>query len=266
MKKIDFKSKHFGMALARMNLPLLNVKDFLDIPQFESVEIPPEILQSPSPLVSGKLFSGKFTDIHCGGIMEYQISSNIAYCDRGMQDEFIRQAENVLSMIGKHGVRCAALECPLNSILEDPSAMKNLERILKKLAPALHRNGVTLLLPFRIPSHSDADTAEMMEFLRGTLIPAVKVRLDVHPHELPKDFIPGELAGLLRFETRSVLFLYDADSGNRLIPQHIVPWIEYLDAVGMDGPFLSCPQSQDQRMSIPESDSFAKFVNDLRNS
>lgn len=265
MKKNVYAGKHFGMALARMNVPLLNVRDFIDIPQFNAIEVPAEVFDTFTAPFSGKLNNAKFADIHCGGILEYQLSRNIAFCDRHIQDEFIKQAENVLDRLKRHSIKYATLECGMNSVLGDEKASGNIMHILQKLSPTLLKSGIVLLLPFRIPSQTDVGAENMMKFLRDCLTPNVKVRLDIHPHELSRDFSPSEYAGLLRFETRSVLFIYDADSGNRLISAHMEPWLDYFEPLGMAGPFLVCPNSFEQRMSIPETDSFAKFINDLRN-
>ncbi len=265
-KTLSWKAeKHFGMALGRMNLPLLNVRDFLDIPSFDALEIPAECFDASASDLLRKLNPARFSCVHCGSILERRLCRNVPYCGKALREEFIHEAGRVLERIASVSpVRTAAFGCGMNTVLENEEASRNAEEIIRKLSPMLLRRGMTLLLPFRVPSQTDVRPEDMMRFLRNCLVPPVKVCLEIHPHELPRDFSPPEYAGLLRFETQSVMFVYDADSGNRLVPGHILPWIEYLDPVGMDGPFFSCPQSQDQRMSVPEADSFAKFVSRLR--
>jgi len=264
MKKIDFTKKHFGMALARMNMPVSELHDFLNVPQFDAIEVPAECFEQFSPEIASKLTPQRFEHIHCGGLLEYQLTRNIPLCGRSIQDRFISEAVIVLNRLAASGIGFAALEFAMNDVLGSKTETENVRYILKKLAPVLREFEITLLLPFRIPVQSDSEAEAMMKFLRDSLVPDVKVRLDIHSHALPRNFTPEKTAGLLRYETKSLMFVYDADSGNRLMPNHVIPWISYMEEVGVNGPFLVSPQSHNQRMSLPESDFFARFVSELR--
>ena len=130
----------------------------------------------------------------------------------------------------------------MNSLLA-PEREKLYLTIIKGLAYNLERFGFTLLIPFAIPAASPEIVRQVPVFLRKTLLPWVKLRLDVHAHELVPGFSPETLAGGMFTEIRSIRFLYLADTGNVLIPEHILPWIETLSLYGFRGPYFFAPMT-----------------------
>ena len=91
----------------------------------------------------------------------------------------------------------------------------------------------------------------------------LKLRLEIDPHQLKPDFKPEEIAGTFRLETRSVLFCCNADCGNRLLRQHLTPWMRYYALTGFPGPFLFCPFSQNNRLAVAESESYSRLTEEL---
>lgn len=252
------------MALGRMNLPIGSVPDYLDFPRFHAIEVPAEFFAGTLTQTAGKLAS-RFPIVHCGGLLEQQLTANVPLCSLQIQEEFILQCGRMIEALSVNHVHTATLEFDMNSVLCNPDSTAAVMRIVRRLSGSLLKHDMVLLLPFRLPSMTDANPELMMSFLRNTMAPNLKVRLDLYPHALPKDFTPEHTAGLLGFETRSMVFVYDADSGNRLVPEHVIPWVNHLAKLGIHGPFLSCPNSYHHRMVFPEAESFSEFVSDLRN-
>ena len=115
--------------------------------------------------------------------------------------------------------------------------------ILRGIAYHLESHSFTLLIPFSVPSASPEIMEQAVRFFRKTLLPWVKLRLDIHAHELTPGFSPEALAGDLFSEVRSIRFMYLADSGNVLIPEHIQPWLTALARYGFRGPCFFAPMA-----------------------
>ena len=207
----------------------------------------------------------RFPVVHGGNLMDKSLSRNIISAPVKIQDDFVAESARLLKMIAaQYRLHTVALDLSAGSAIADPVQKEALRRILRRLYPFLLENGQTLLLPFRLPVLGGCSAAELASFLRETMIPSIKVRLDIYPHELKKNSDPREIAGNLRFETRSVIFCYDADGGNRLLRAHLVPWLKYFALNAFYGPYFVCPFSQEYRLSPLEAESYSKLVEELK--
>lgn len=260
---MEKKDRLFGMALGRMELPSADIPDFFTFPHFSAVELPSEYWTKPADSGSRRsLPLDRFPSICCGNIMETALCGVIVRTLPGRRREFAEEAGRVLTELARKGIDSAVLDCNLEEILGDPGTEEAMRDILLRLAPVLLKNGMTLILPFRAPSrHSPG---ELSRFLRRTLIPCVKTRLEVHPFEgeVPK---PETSGGTLRLDLHSVLFVYNADSGGRIRKSHVQPWLDWTEHLGVRIPFLLCPKSQRQRMALPEASAWDRIAEELQN-
>lgn len=263
MRTPSYKDASFGMALARMNYPPGSVQDFSAFHPFDAIEFPAESIFRGDPCYPGAFRRLAFQHVHSGGLLDFSLSENIPGSPPKLRKEFAYQADAVLRDLADRGVKTASLDCSLDSLAGNPDAVQSLLDILKLLAHTLVTRGMTLLIPYRIPS--DAEAEFVADFLRRTMIPQVRLRLDVHPHELPRDFAPETILRHLKPEIGSVIWVYDADSGNRILKKHLTPWLDVLLPAGMNGPFLFCPNSRRNRMALAEAEAFLELVTELRN-
>ncbi len=81
------------------------------------------------------------------------------------------------------------------------------------------------------------------------MCPNIGFVLSVHPHELAgREFKPAEMLHWLRFDTRMIHFVYEPETGNRLVSRLITPWTELRREFRLDLPCLVLPL-----MSRPET-------------
>lgn len=253
------------MALGRMDLPAGDLPDFFTFPHFSAVELPVEYWTKTSsgPLNRRVLPLDGFRSVVCGNIMDSALCGVIVRTLSARRREFAEEAGRVLTSLAGKGVSSAVLDCNLEEILGDPEAEETMREILLRLAPVLLKHGMTLILPFRVPSRHAP--GELGRFLRRTLLPCVRTRLEVHPfdRETPR---PEQAGGALRLELQSILFVYDADSGSRIRKSHVRPWLDWMESLGVRVPFLLCPKSQRQRMALPEASVWDGIAEEFQNS
>ena len=260
---MEKKDRLFGMALGRMELPSADIPDFFTFPHFSAVELPAEYWTKPpagSPHRSLPL--ERFSSVCCGNIMETALCGVIVRTLPARRREFAEEAGRVLTALARKGVDSAVLDCNLEEVLGDPVTEEAMRDILLRLGPVLLKNGMTLILPFRVPSQHRP--GELGRFLRRSLLPCVKTRLEVHPFE-GEALTPETSGGALRLDLHSILFVYNADSGGRIRKNHVLPWLDWTEKLGVRIPFLLCPKSQRQRMSLPEASVWDGIAEELQN-
>jgi hypothetical protein len=255
--KRDFSQRLFGMALGRLNMPSAEIRDFAGMPHLHCAELPADAWLGSKRYVSFYKDETHYRELHCGSVMDPQVCRAILGAPEKHIRDFVMEASSVLKRLQSVGVEIVSLEFDLDEILTDPEAEQKLHLILQLLAPVLYHNKQTLLLPYRLPSQHEP--AEVLRFMRNTLSPWVKLRLDVHPYDWKKEDDREKIALSLVFETRSVVFVYDADSGCRIQKDHVELWLRTLEKYGYKGPFLLAPISRRQ-MSLPESESWDKIA------
>ncbi|MBO4631958.1 MAG: hypothetical protein J5858_08555, partial [Lentisphaeria bacterium] len=174
--------------------------------------------------------------------------------------EFIHTCAGIFRDLISSGIRYCALDFSLLQLLENDSGLRQVRLLLRQLHPVLQETGMTVLLPVRLPLPDSGLCVKITDFLRSEMIPNLKLRLEIHPHEFKQDFCPEEAAGTFRLETRSVLFCCNADSGNRILRAHLSPWLRYFSLTGFPGPYFFCPFSQNNRLAAIESEVFSKLA------
>ncbi len=255
----------FGMAFAGMNISPEEMEDFLGIEEFNAAELPWEILVHARHDTLRKKAAKQFECLYCGGIMDTRLSRNIPFMDAKTVRAFSLQLENSLRTLAEANIHAAVLECPLNGILGNAGAEETLRTILKSASGILLEADITLLLPLSLPEPERNDLPqEAARFIRNTLLPKVKLRLDINPWLIEKNQDIRALAGMLHFECAALMFHYNADGGGRILKRQITPWLDYLSVSAFSGAVLLCPHSAGNRMAMPEADSFSKIISELK--
>lgn len=259
----DYSRKvNFGFAAGRLALSGSLFDECTDRQEFRAVEVSGEYFKS-LPANRQQRLRKHFTQIHCGNLLTPSLATLIPGAGKHIRKEFIRTCEQVFRNLQTLGIECGALDFSLTAVLKDPDRKQLLSSLLRELHPALQATGRTLLLPVRLPFDEPDMPDRIMKFLRGLMIPGLKLRLDLYPHDMKPDFNPQELAKTLRLETRSVQFCFNADGGNRLMKVHIEPWLSYFALPGYTGPCLVCPFSLNNRLAAIESENFAALTQHL---
>ena len=253
---------HFGFAAARLGLSTELIHECTDRKNFTAAELPYEYYSSLSS-AEKKQLKKRFPLIHCGNLFVPGLTALLLGADKKIRQDFVRTCSGILYELAADGIRSGALDFALVQTLQDDSRREAVTGLLRKLHPVLQETGFTLLLPARLPLPGSLAKEKLTGFLRESMIAGLKLRLEIHPHELKPDFRPEEVAGTLRLETGSVMFCCNADSGNRLLRVHLTPWLRYFALTAFPGPFLFCPFSRENRLAAAESEAFSKLTEEI---
>lgn len=203
--------------------------------RFTAAELPYYMVENPIQLED-------ISPVHACSLIEIGLLENLSLRQPGLVQDCIRGlGQNIENLVRKE-IREGVLPLDLNCLLS-PEKERLYFMILKGLANVLERNSFTLLIPFSVPAASPELIRQVSSFLRKSLLPWVKLRLDVYAHELSPGYSPEDLAGDLFMEIRSLRFVYAADTGNILVPEHIVPWLTSLGEYGFRGPCFFAPMA-----------------------
>ena len=233
----------FGIALSPLGSASSVSLPFPEyLSKFDAIEIPVEILElkDASKHLAGAI--NGFQYFHAGSVIDPGVAKNLPRASESLYQEFADYAEKIFPLLAEKGVRTVSFDPGMNTILNDPSSSASVMRLLRMIAPAALRSNIRLLLPFSLPCLEKETPDDMVRFLRSAMIPSLKVRLDIHPHKIPRGSMdPEKLAGTLLLEVKSLMIRYDAGAGNYPVAEHILPWVKKLYSYGMHGPFFSAP-------------------------
>lgn len=226
----------FGFSIEKLPQEEVSADFFQELPdRFTAAELPCYLVENPVQ-VEG------LSPVHACELIENGLLENLSLQFPGLVRDSIAGLKRNIESLYRKGITTGVLGLDLNSLLS-PEKEKLYFALLKGLANVLERCSFTLLIPFSVPAASAEIVRQASLFLRKTMLPWVKLRLDIHAHELTPGYSPEELAGGLFFEVRSLRFLYLAETGNVLIPEHIIPWLKALGAYGFRGPCFFVPMA-----------------------
>lgn len=224
----------FGFSAEKLPPEEIHAEFFQEMPErFAAAELPWYLIGAP-------IQTDGLLSIHATSLMEPGILENISPDQTGLLRDCIAGIAGNIEQLAANGVNCGVLDFDFSTFMT-PEQMLLYRQVLKGLSCTLERFSFTILIPFSIPAADPGLLEQTVRFLRNTLLPWVKLRLDVHCHELSPGYDPEQLAGMLLHEVRSVRFLYFAESGNILVPEHILPWIKALSVYGFRGPCFFTP-------------------------
>lgn len=256
---------HFGFASSTLSLTPELQKECLDNPVYTAAEITFEQLQEMTD-AEKKILRNRYFHIQCGSLLSPQLVQLVLHAGTNIRHEFVRTCEEILAVLQKNDIQTGILDFNLASVLQNQDDTELLKKILQMLYPDLQKTGRTLLLPVHIPFENPDIRGKVSSFLRDMMIPNLKLQLMIYPHELKPDFIPFDLTGNLRLETRSVYFCCNADCGNRLVREHIIPWLKYFALTSFTAPYFFCPFSHENRMASVVSKEYADLAQKILKS
>ena len=257
-----YRKVHFGFAAGRLDLPPALIGECTDRRNFDAAELPYEYWSGLPSEVKTRL-KKRFPVLHCGNFFASGLTELITGADKNLRNQFIRVCSGILCELAAEGIQYGALDFSLTQLLQDERRLEIVTGLLRKLHPVLLETGVTLLLPVRLPLPDPLLKEKITRFLRDEMIPNLKLRLEIYPHQLKPDFKPEDVAGTFRLETRSVLFCCNADTGNRIVRAHLTSWLRYFALNAFPGPYLFCPFSRENRLAAAESEALSKLTGEI---
>lgn len=253
---------NFGFASGALALKGELFTECSDRPAFNALELLPDQFCAASEHQLSA-WKKRFKVIHCGSLLDRALVRLIPGAAPAIRNDFLRTAEEILIKMQQREITSGVLDFGLASVLPDPEKKKELCSLLMKLHPVLYKTNRILMLPVHLPFSDENMSRLVTEFLQEMMMGQLKICLQIHPHELGRDFSPRALAGLLRLETAQVRFCYNADCSNTLVRAHLVPWLRYFSLVRFTGPILFCPYSRDNRLAVQQSKACSLLAEEL---
>ena len=143
-----------GMALSTIGVQGAAVNDFADFANFRAIELAPDFFfdDAESSPLKKKIFSGGFSSVVSGGLVESSLTRSIAFdSTEKMRRAYALECSFQARRLAERGVRHIALEFPMNEILVDVSAYRAALEIVRGLSGVLAGESMKLHLPFSIP-------------------------------------------------------------------------------------------------------------------
>jgi len=195
---------------------------------FSLLELPGFLL---SPLSSKKLKLSypHISELFFRDMLDPTVSREIITQSSPIQNDLKLCLRKLISEAGDINSSGILLDFDIERSFENPDLFEKIRNFTKSFSHSLYHSNNKLLLPVRVPLLESVKSPEQyLEFLKKQMLPQAGFSIDVHPHELAgKEFSPREIMQWLEFDTVLLRFVYEPETGNRLVRKSIEPWIEY---------------------------------------
>lgn len=198
----------------------------------------------PGALLTGHPGGRLPSPLFFNGLMPSELTRDIAVQSDRIKTYFLQQMAVLLENAGRFEAAGVVVDFGLESCFGDPPRRRENIALIKRLTADLLRNNLKLLLPVRVPFLPEADNSAepYLNFRRELMCPNIGFAIDVHPHEMAgRELNLAEMLHWLRFDTALVHFIYEPETGNRLVGKLLQPWLELGREFHWDVPFLVLP-------------------------
>ncbi|MDD5698455.1 MAG: hypothetical protein PHH77_07535 [Victivallaceae bacterium] len=195
---------------------------------FSVLELPGFML----PLLAKKKL--KLSYPHISGLfwrelLDPAVSREIITQSASIRNELQIQVRQLIAETGRLNSSGILLDFAIERGFGDPGLAEKIRAFINGFSHTLYHTNGKLLFPVRLPLAEGVESAEQyLEFLKKQMLPQAGFSLDLHPHELAaRRFSPDEIMRWLKFDTVMLRFVYEPETGNRLVPKSIEPWLKY---------------------------------------
>jgi len=200
-----------------------------ELPECFSLLELPGFLLSPLSKKKLKLSYPHISELFFRDMIDPSVSREIIGQSASIQNDlklYLRKLISEADDISSSGI---LLDFAIERSFEKPELSEKIRTFINSFSNALYHSKNKLLLPVRVPLLESVSSAEKyLDFLKKQMIPQAGFSVDVHPHELAgKDFSPRDIMQWLEFDTVLLRFVYEPETGNRLVRKSIEPWLEY---------------------------------------
>ena len=195
---------------------------------FSMLELPGFLL---SPLSSKqlKLSYPGISELFFRDMLDPTVSREIITQSTSIQNDLKLHLRKLIAEADDINSSGILLDFAIERSFDNPDLSKKIRSFINSFSNSLYHSNNKLLFPVRVPLLESAKSAEQyLEFLKKQMLPQAGFSIDVHPHELAaKEFSPQKIMQWLEFDTVLLRFVYEPETGNRLVSKSIEPWIEY---------------------------------------
>ena len=253
------KEKHeliTGLGISSSQNEALKIAEHMHNDFFTGIELPLSLFETEKG--AAVLLEHNWEYIHLTELMDSVLSRRIAEQTPSIIKEFVNNFNTLLDRAHAFQVDSVTVDFSVDSAAASPEIYASLQSLIKSLMPKLYETGIKLCIPLRIPSVSPEPPPEAhLNFLRELMFPGIRFTVNIHPHQLNKDFVPEQLLRWHRFDMEVIRFVYEAEMGNRLVKKLLNPSMEYLKSILFTGALVFCPR-------VSGADTFIKETAHLR--
>ena len=200
-----------------------------DLPECFSLLELPGFLLSPLSKKQLRLSYPHISELFFRDMIDPAVSREIISQSDSIQNDlkiYLRKLISEADGINSSGI---LLDFAVERSFENPVLAEKIRTFINSFSNSLYHSDNKLLLPVRVPLLDSVKSPEQyLDFLKKQMLPQAGFSIDVHPHELAgKDFSPLQIMNWLEFDTVLLRFVYEPETGNRLVRKSIEPWIEY---------------------------------------
>ena len=212
----------FSSVESEENLPC-------DLPECFSLLELPGFLLSPLSKKQLRLSYPHISELFFRDMIDPSVSREIISQSDSIQNDlkiYLRKLISEADDINSSGI---LLDFAIERSFDNPDLAEKIRNFINSFGNSLYHSSNKLLLPVRVPLLDSVKSPEQyLDFLKKQMLPQAGFSIDVHPHELAgKDFSPLQIMNWLEFDTVLLRFVYEPETGNRLVRKSIEPWIEY---------------------------------------
>jgi hypothetical protein len=251
----------FGFSFINCN----NIKGFKperDREIFKVVEISGNIINDTAKMNFPQI--SQASRLHIRRLVENSVSRTITEHSEQLAKSFIVHYGDIIKF-NRSDIASTTLDFGIERSFNNPQLRTNLIKFIKRLAPAIIPVPFPLFLPVRIPFHTDEQGSDYAFFLRDLVVNNIALSLDIHPHELAgHNFTPESFLRQLRFDIGLIRFIYEPETGNRLVKKVLFPWLEYLEKIDYKGDIIFCPASGDNEIFEHEYNNLTQLCSELK--
>lgn len=214
-----------------------NIPEIHDI--FNTIELPGTLLNS-----GGETLQELPQDVFLNDLLPTALTREIAMQDQRIQENFLTEFSFLLDRAKNAEASGIIVDFEFESCFSDTVRGAATNSLLKRLSADLLRTECRLLLPIRFPFNPEVkgSSEKYLNCLRKLMSPQLGFVLNVYPHELAgQELDLQKLLHWIRFDTDLIRFVYEPETGNRLVPRLLKPWLKLIKDFELDVPLMAAP-------------------------
>lgn len=231
---------------------------------FQGLEISGRALENKLAMDSFRKKPLKYR--HLVELMPPSVTRGISDQKPGIVKGFKEQFELSLEKLSYLGIEAIVVDFGLETAFSNPEFRAACLTLIKSFSHILYNRKMMLFLPVRIPFLDPEFPEFLLAFVKDLMCPAVRLSLNIYPHELIKGFSPEDLLRWFRFDIGVVRMIYEPEMGNRLVEKLILPWRDYLDQNMNFSKMTFCPRISDKDYFLEEMDKLKEMLLNMEKS
>jgi hypothetical protein len=157
--------------------------------------------------------------------------------------EFKNHFRKLIAESGQAGACGVSADFDFERTFRDSDYLDSLHTLLRSFYGTLHEAELDLVLPVRVPLVPEVETTESyLGTARKFMSNNLSFSLDIHPHELAgKEIDPESVLRWLRFDLSALRFVYEPETGNKLVPKLVEPWLDAVKKLMLSAQIVFVP-------------------------